>query len=191
MALQLITGPAAEPISADELKLQARVEGSTEDALLSVYIKAARRQCESLTQRALITQTWELLLDEFPACSIKLGRAPALSVVSVKYLDATTGTLTTLDPSSYSVDIATPGGRIRPINSWPATADRPNAVQVRFTAGYGATSADVPEDLRSWVLLTAAYLYAQREAIDTSGKASALPGRFYDALLDDYRSHSA
>ncbi len=39
---------------------------TTEDAILSALITAARQQVEAITQRALITQTWDAYLDEFP-----------------------------------------------------------------------------------------------------------------------------
>lgn len=193
MTLRLITAPTVEPVSLADLKTQVRVSGSAEDALLSIAIKAARLQCEARTERALITQTWEQVLPAFPTDdggALELGRPPVVSVVSVKYLDATTSTLATLDPAAYTVDTITHPGWVLPVTNWPATAELPNAVQVRFTAGYGAAETDVPEDLRSWMLLTAAYLYAQREAVDMTGKSTALPGRFYDSLLDPYRNYS-
>ncbi len=39
---------------------------TTEDTILSALITAARQQVEAITQRALITQTWNAFLDEFP-----------------------------------------------------------------------------------------------------------------------------
>lgn len=192
MTLRLITAPAAEPISLADAKLQCRVSGSGEDALINLYIKAARLRCEALTESALITQTWESVLDAFPTSggALELRRPPVVSVTSVKYVAADTGTLTTLDPGAYTADIVTYPGWVLPVDSWPATADQANAVQARFVCGYGPAATDVPEDLRAWMLLTIAQMYAQREAADMTGKSTAQPGRFYDSLLDPYRNYS-
>ena len=59
-------------------------------------------------------------------------------------------------------------------------------MQVRLVLGYEAQS-DVPGDIRSWLLLTAAFLYVNREAFDLGGKMIEIPSRFVDSLLDPYR----
>lgn len=189
MTIRTITEPASEPLTLDEVKAQCRVSGSSEDALLAIYIAAARKNAEAITGRSLITRTLEQVVDAFPDASLRLGSPPVQSIVSVKYIPAGSATLTTLDPSAYTLDDINGPGWLLPVDTWPETADVSNCVQVRFTAGYGSSSTDVPADIRAWLLLTAATLYAQREAIDTAGRATALPGRFYDSLLDDYRTY--
>ncbi|NDA93971.1 MAG: hypothetical protein EBX90_11955, partial [Betaproteobacteria bacterium] len=58
--------PATEPLSLEEVKEHLRIDSSAEDALLQMYIEAARKVCEHNTARALITQTWETTFDRFP-----------------------------------------------------------------------------------------------------------------------------
>lgn len=193
MTIITTTEPAAEPLSLDELKLQCRVSGTDEDALLAIYIAAARRHAEAETGRSLITRTLEQVLDAFPTGgAVELGRPPVLSIASVQYVPAGGSALVTLDPAAYVLDSVSGPGWVLPVSgTWPATADLANSVRVQFTAGYGATAASVPADIRAWLLLTAAMLYEQRTAVDTTGRATALPGRFYDSLLDDYRTYYA
>src|SRR5690242_18760477 len=62
MTSYLIAGPGEEPVSLAEAKAFARIDGSDEDALVGALIAAARLHVESLTGRALITQTWRLVL---------------------------------------------------------------------------------------------------------------------------------
>lgn len=190
MSLSLIVPPAVEPVSLAEVRLQCRIDAdnTAEDSLLAVYIKAARTMAEHELQRALIDQTWERRLDAFPQAEISLGQAMARSITSVHYVDAT-GTLQTLDASTYTLDATTAPGWLLPADgaSWPATSDVVNAVRVRFVAGYGASSAAVPDNIRAWILLTTATLYKQRESIDLSGRATSLPGRFIDSMLDPFR----
>ncbi|GCL61495.1 head-tail connector protein [Pseudaquabacterium pictum] len=187
MTLTLITPPTTEPISLEEARLQCRITAgdTTEDALLNLYIQAAREAAEHELGRALLEQAWELTLDAFPAGEISLGRGKALAITSVKYLDVA-GALQTLDPGAYTLDAATLPGWLLPAadTSWPATASVVNAVRIRFTAGYGATAASVPAAVRQWLLVTLAALYSQREALDASGRVAVLPGRFVDRLLD-------
>jgi uncharacterized phiE125 gp8 family phage protein len=186
MTLRLITAPAAEPITLAEIKLQCRIDSSDEDPLLAIIISAARSKCEGLLSRALITQTWEQVIDSFPDGRLELGQPPVQSITSVTYVD-TASVTQTMDPAGYTLDNINAPGWALPVSTWPSTADVSNAVRVRFVAGYGASGASVPADIRAWLLLTAAYLYSQREAIDATGKAADIPSRFVDSLLDPYR----
>lgn len=190
MSLTLITPAAAEPITLAEARAQCRIDGTDEDTLLAIYIAAARGKAEHITGRRLITQTWRQTLDEFPASGdIKLLVPPAASIAQVQYVDAT-GALTTLASTAYVLDAATgPAGWLLPADgtSWPSTDDVVNAVRIDIVAGYGADGTAVPSDLRAWLLLTVAYLYAQREAVDATGKSTEIPSRFVDALLDPHR----
>jgi len=186
----LITPPTVEPVSIADMRMQCRVDAddASEDALLAIYITAARMAAEHELQRALINQTWELRIDAFPEAEIRLDKSPAVSVSGVLYVDAA-GALQTLSSGAYVLDSNTAPGWLLPADgtNWPATDDVANAVRVQFVAGYGATADTVPANVRAWILVTAATLYAQREAIDLSGKAVALPGRFIDRLLDEHR----
>ncbi len=77
MPSALVTAPATEPVSLAEAKLHLRVEtGMTDDdTLISALIVAARQVAETITRRALITQVWKLVLDQFPAPGVNVGSA--------------------------------------------------------------------------------------------------------------------
>lgn len=190
MATILITPPAVEPVSLAEARMQCRVDAddTSEDALIAVYISAARKAAEHQLGRAIITQTLEQRFDAFPAGEIQLGQAKALSIVNVKYLDEA-GALQTLAPAAYSLDTFTLPGWLAPADGydWPSTAAVINAVRVQFTAGYGPAAADVPANVRMWLLATIGTLYAQRESVDLTGRVGAMPERFLDGLLDSER----
>lgn len=189
MALALITAPATEPVSLTEAKAQCKVEHSTDDALLAILIQGARESAEQLTRRALITQTWEQRLDEFPSLGIELPMPSVLSIVSVKYTDVD-GAEQTIDSANYALDAATSPGWVLPAvdYEWPATEASANAVRVRFTAGYGAASA-VPAAIKQWMLLQIGAAYRNREAFSAGISLAELPNRFVDALLDRERAY--
>ena len=195
MPLTIITAATSEPITLDELRAQCRIDGSDEDVLLTIYIAAARAKAEGILGRPLITRTLEQAFDAFPdlGAALQLEGTPAQSVASVTYLDSA-GTQQTLAGSAYALDLTnalTPYLRLTTATTWPTTADKPNAVRVRYVVGFGNDGAAVPADVRAWLLLTGAYLWAHREAIDSTGKAIEVPGRFVDALLDPWRNYAS
>jgi uncharacterized phiE125 gp8 family phage protein len=193
MGLRLVTPPASEPITLAELKAQCRITDSSEDVLLGGMISAARAKAENYTGTSIILQEWVQTLDAFPDHEIELLKSPIASITSVSYVDAT-GATQVLAGSQYFLDPDSdefPEGFLLPAygTTWPVTRDTANAVAVRYFAGYADASA-VPRDMRAWLLLTAAFLYAQREAfvINERGQSTTeIPSRFIDSLLDPYR----
>jgi uncharacterized phiE125 gp8 family phage protein len=153
MKLNLITAPSVEPVTLQQTKDHLRVDSADDDALIDNLILSARQWAESLTRRALITQTWDFFLDVFPAV-IEVPRPPLQSVTSVKYLD-TDGVQQTLDSALYDVDTNVEPGAIRPAWScdWPSVRDVANAIEVRFVAGYGDAAQDLPAPIVSAILL--------------------------------------
>ncbi len=184
--IKIITPPASEPISLIEAKIHCKVDGNHDDALLAIYIAAAREAVEHITGRKLVTQTLEMALDAFPSAEISLPVAPVQSVASVKYINAE-GVLTTVSSANYTLDNYGLSPAIVPASglAWPAAQSVNNAVLIQFVAGYGA-AADVPHGIKSWILLTVGTLYKNRESV-TETQNYAFGGRFYDSLLDPYR----
>lgn len=189
MSLTLITAPSVEPVTLAEAKLQCKVEHSTDDALITGLIQAFRERAEHELGRALLNQTWELALDAFPEAEIELPKPAVSAIVSVTYID-TNGATQTVSAGNYSLDAATSPAWVLPaLNyTWPSTQDVANAVKVRFTTGYGATAATVPEAIKTWIRMQIAAAYANREAV-VRGTVSEIPNRFVDGLLDPFRTY--
>jgi uncharacterized phiE125 gp8 family phage protein len=178
MALELYTGPTVEPLTLTEAKEHLRVDHIDDDTLIESLIKAARRSAEVFQGRSYLSQTWKLYLDTFP-CEryIYLPFPPLQSVSSVTYIDGN-GDVQTLATSRYQVDAKSQPGRIvlAPGYSWPATeSDRVNAVIITFVAGYGATSASVPENIRHAVRLILGDMYTQRENTIVGSSVNQIP----------------
>ena len=182
MALSRVTAPVAEPLTLREAKLHLRVDVDDENDLINDLIAAARQTCEQITHRAFITQTWDLNLDGFPWGWSNVVQTPALgadgaiwvplaplqSVTSVTYVD-TAGVTQTWSSTLYSVD-APAGEHARPGRITPAYAQYypivrtvPNAVTVRFVAGYGAAD-DVPAGIKAAMKLFIGNWWLNREA---------------------------
>jgi len=182
-SLRVVVATAGEQVSIDEARGHLRLDnyGSPpahpDDSLLEqIYIPAARRICEGLSGRALVPQTYELGIGRFPCAGMTYHRAgvrlqigPVTSVTSVKYDDsnAVEQELLTAD---YLLDSYTEPGYIYPaINSaWPTTGQTPNAVRIRFEAGYDLPSASpqdnpLPQEYKAAILLVMGHLYENRE----------------------------
>tara|TARA_R110000782_G_scaffold167129_10_gene259363 strand:+ start:3535 stop:4098 length:564 start_codon:yes stop_codon:yes gene_type:complete len=184
MSLRLITAPATMPVSLAEVKANSRidVDNSDEDTFLSGLIAAATDHVENYTGRALVSQTWELVLDAFSP-SILLPKGPVTSIVSVKYFDPDEAEQT-VSPANYALDdVADPQWLVRASNySWPAVADGINNVTIRFICGY----ATVPPAIKHAILLLVDHWDQNRSA--TSDKPVSTVPHAVDDLLVNYRS---
>lgn len=163
----LVTAPASEPVTATEAKAHMRVDGSTEDTLIGNLIKAARVIVERKQNRQLITATWDAVFDRFPYDRvIRLPLPPLQSVTSIKYIDVD-GVEQTFSSSKYTVVTNSVEGRIE-LNdgeAWPTTSNRIGAVTIRFVAGYGSNTTDVPETTRLAILQLVAHWFETREPV--------------------------
>lgn len=169
---KLITAAAATPITLAEAKAHLRVDTTTEDTLITTLINAATEYAEKRLARALITQTWEQYLDEFPSTdSFEIKFPPLQSITSIKYYDAD-NVLQTWDSTNYDVDIKAEPGTISLSNAstgYPSTFNKPNAVIIKYVAGYGDASTDVPELIRAGIKLLVSHFFENREGVQTMG----------------------
>lgn len=164
IGLRLITAPAAEPVLLDAaMRARLRLDGSADDADVEAMLAAARELVEAETGRALIHQTWSLFLDWFP-WEIRVPRPPLSSVTWIKYYDVD-GVQQTVYAADYWVATGGEPGRILPSigADWPTTqAGRPEAVEVRFVAGYGAAGTACPKAALEAIKLIVADRYTHR-----------------------------
>lgn len=204
MNLILIAGPAGEPVTLDELKIQRRLPDShDEDNELARLIAAARQQYEQYecqTRVQLLTATYEARFDTFPDDDgrIVLPVPPLQTVESITYVDSDGNEQTygTLDGSpatilEYAIDTKSipEKGEIQLAYSysWPTIQSVANAVRIRFTAGYGDEPASVPERIRNWILMLAATMHEHREFEIVGGNISKFD--FVDRMIDRDRRY--
>jgi uncharacterized phiE125 gp8 family phage protein len=140
-----------------------------EDTLLDSLITAARTHAERFCRRSFITTSWTLRLDKFPSGvgAIDMPRPPLITVTTLKYYNGS-GVLTTLtENTDYLVDTASEPGRITlPVSKlWPSPQQRANAVEIAFTAGYGASASAVPEEIKIAVKMLAGHWYENRNVM--------------------------
>ena len=180
---ELLSGPAAEPLTRAEAKAFLRVETDAEDALIDPLIAAARRHVEAATGRILMEQTWRVSLDRWPLRGvIPAPVAPVRAIVSAT-VAAADGTPVALPEGALTLvgDRAPALIRVSPARVAAPLVSH-GGIVVTLLAGYGAAD-DVPADLVQAVRLMMAHLYEHR---DGPGEATQLPAAAR-ALIAPYR----
>lgn len=200
-SLRLITGPSVEPVLLTEVKAFLRVDSSSEDDVITLLIAAARRLCEECTQRAFITQTWELTLDSFSRLAddlpfsgtvvlptnfadvdggvIDLSRLPVQSIVSIKTY-AADNTESAVDPSVYRLDSS---GRVvlNDGQNWPTDLRTRDGVVITFTCGYGDNGGDVPDPIKFAITQQVSAMYEDRKCTVVQPGVQAILAPFVTA----------
>lgn len=186
MTVRVIDPP--EPVvTLEEAKRHLRVTWGEDDDLIAGLISAAQQHIDGPAGwlgRSIGVQTLEATRGRFDCGrNLLLPCPPAIEIVSVAYLDAA-GTEQTVAAGDFRlVDSRVWFG---PTFSFPATSCAPDAVRIRYRAGYdGATTGDVPAPITAAMLLMIGHLYAQREA--TSADALSILPMGVDALLSPFR----
>ena len=166
---RLVTPPTELPVSLERVRDQwlRAAHTDVEDAQIDQMIRAATAAAEDLTQRALMPQTWQMVLDGFPWGDIVLERPPLIAVTSVDWIDAS-GVVQALTGSPQASYDVVPSGfyskarlKVLPGGSWPMPRSQPEAVTITYQAGY--TDADhVLSTIVTGIELMVGELYKQR-----------------------------
>lgn len=135
----------------------------------------------------LVAQQWVRKGAEFSAQFLRLPFARIRSVDALRCLTAE-GTSVTVAPQQY---VLAGQGRSRRIallsgRCWPVPADRPDAVEVVFTAGFETVEA-VPEDIKAAVRELVVFYYDHPLAEAESGIPEQV-ARGVDHLTRKYRA---
>ena len=158
-----------------EAKDFLKVDTNADDTLIDNLIKAATQSCEEYTNQyfldTLVSQYSDNWLEVY-----RLYKSPVSEITHIKYYDST-DTLQTLAASNYILDNVSKPARIGlAVNGeLPTLAERINAVEVKYTVGYGTAASSVPEAIRQAVLITIGNFYENRQSVITGRTATELP----------------
>lgn len=208
---RLQAAPAAEPITAAELKTHLRITGTDEDTYITSLIGEARQEIEDITGLAFITQEWKLTLDHWPmagekwwdgeveahvntiyegarSAAVTLPRYPLLTVDTVTVYDES-GTSSAVTISDvFDIDVSFLRGRLTRKRGavWPVALRSSAAIEIEYTSGYGAAATAIPAPLKRAVRQMAAYMYSHRG--DDCTPLDAYKASGAADILDRYRS---
>lgn len=165
-------------------KSHLRVDTADQDALITVYLAAAKTAVERATGKLLTPRSVKQTVAGFPGADtpIRLWYGPVSGAVSIAY-DDSAGAAQTL--ASYRL-VEGSNAQLLPAfgKTWPAVAEGPGTVRLTYTAGY--VSAELPAELDQAVLLLTAHFYANREAATVGDSAAELP-LGVESLVSKYR----
>lgn len=185
---RLQTAPAAEPVSAAELRTHLRESETTlPDAQANGFITQARQWIEDQIALALIDQVWLLTIDRWPGGSsawwdgtvqahinvlhgdghlvdVEIPRWPLQSVDTVNVYDEDGNATAVTIADVFDVDVNSIPGRMTLQKGavWPVALRSNNAIEITYTSGYGAAGTDAPAPLVAAVKNLAAALYTNR-----------------------------
>lgn len=188
MTSYLLAGPAQEPVSLAEMKAHLRVTDEAEDGLIEALIVAARVHVESLTSRALLAQTWRLVLDGWPESRvIRLPVSPMITLTEIRCYDAEGGELQVGIEQFLPDGQASPARIICPatIEGAPVLRER-MGIEIDYVAGFGTELEEVPADLLQSLKTLVAYWYENRDSVLVTGAGAAVPAGF-ERLVSAYR----
>jgi uncharacterized phiE125 gp8 family phage protein len=186
MSSILLSGPAIEPVALDDAKAFLKVETADDDDVIAALIAGARIHVETQSRRALITQSWRLVRDAWPAEGrIAIAPVPlqALTAARVYRLD---GSTQAIDPASFVVEAAAAPAMLAFASPPLAPGRSVGGIELDVTVGYGDAGDDVPEPLRQAVRILVAHWYENRGLIAPGGAVALLP-QSAAALIAPYR----
>jgi len=152
-----------EPITVEELKFWARIDGDEEDGVLTGIIKTARKNVEDYIRQSLIEKTIEMSLDSWDFNFYELPLSPVLSITSVETLNED-DTATTYSSDNYYLAAGVPArlvikqGVSNPLN----TVRDIGGFKITYKAGYSQTEDDLPQAIKDAVKVWATYIYEER-----------------------------
>ena len=217
--LYVVDGPTQPVVSLSDMKKHLRVDHNDDDDFIEMLTAATTQHIDGRDGkigRALMAQTLDMKLYDFfrdyphyragahgypydvdrrAYDLVEIPLPPLIEVESVKYYDRD-DVLQTVDPSIYDVIGVADGGvggvALKRGSYWPQTYDRPEAVIIRFRAGYvdasdSPPSGEVPAPIIAAIKLYTGTLYENREVIVIGTRLTSveLPWAA-DALLNPF-----
>ncbi len=176
MTSYLLAGAAQEPVSLAQAKAFLRLDDEAEDGLVATLIGAARLHVEGITGRALLGQSWRVVLDQWPENGrVKLPVTPFINVTQI----------TAYDPEgvAHTVPLAQFGSEPdrlmlpRVVDGVPMLRER-HGIEIDYVAGFGTEPEDVPADLRQALLTLVGYWFEHRDAVIVAGSGAVVPTGF-------------
>jgi hypothetical protein len=202
LSTRQITEPLYQPITLDEFKLYARIDGVYEDDLLNSLIITATKQCEQFVRGSFASRNFtqsedagafqgsgrpggfNLFFGYNSQYAVEIKNTQVSAILEVRFYN-TDNTVVIVDPARYRLDRSNSDQPARVV--FNSTIDALinsryfTQYEIDYTAGYANTGA-VPQDIKTAIKMTALSIYESRENAEGGG----LP-RSAKNLLSFYR----
>lgn len=161
----IVTESNTEPITLDQATDHLRIDSNDDLEYVAALIPVAREYIEGVTGQVFGQSTWLMSFESWGCASpeiygrIPIYRSPLVSVESIKYYAPDAATLSTLATTEYRVITTGKPGSVQVYGSFPSVDDRPDAIQISFTAGTGCPASPT---LTHAVKMLVTHLYENR-----------------------------
>tara|TARA_R110002020_G_scaffold28401_8_gene90655 strand:- start:246 stop:824 length:579 start_codon:yes stop_codon:yes gene_type:complete len=185
-SLKVNTAAVNPVFTTAQAKTFLKVDVSDDDTLIDNLISAATESCQIYTNQYFIDTVVTQYSDTWDGF-YTLYKSPVSAITHIKYYDSD-DSQQTLASSNYILDGTSKPARIglSVDGALPTLSKRINAVEVKYTVGYGNASTDVPEGIRTAIILTVGNWYENRQSVITGRTATELP-LSSQYLLDQYK----
>ncbi len=152
MSARVTSGPEDMPVTIEEARIAARINGTDSDGEIKAHVDGLTKQAEHIIGQVIINRTYLVKLPSFPSV-IAAPMLPAGEVLSVVYFDVD-GAEQTLSTNAYRLDdtLDVPSIVLNDGFEWPETATRTDAVKITMICGYGADSTSTPAEFKAYIL---------------------------------------
>lgn len=180
-----ITHPTNSVLTVDEVTQSLSLPSGFKQSTLEMEIDAATRYVEKYLERSLLTRTITLTLDHWPNNTdrvIYLPYPPFVAISGFTYVDTDGEDQDLEEDTDFTFEKQGDNGRlvVAAGSSWPSVStERKNGITVTYTAGYGATAADLPKNLKRLVLALVEIQFSKGELSMELFKMLAEPERHY------------
>lgn len=183
----IISQSVNEPISLNDAKEYLRIDGTQDDDLVNVMIKAARQMAENKTWVSIIPTSYKMTFDKSELQEImRVNKYPIRIITGIYYKDVN-GATQMLSTQNYEVDLLSNPVRIR-IKTMPEIGDYLNAFWIEFEAGF-EYAYQVPKPIIQAMKLIMGHLNENRQDVIVGTITSKMPmGSEY--LLEPYTQPS-
>lgn len=153
---RIITAATGLPVTLTDVKTDLGIYHDERDGNIVILLEAAVSFAEKFTGQIFRFPGETMIQSVADFSTVELDYSPVTGVTEVTYYNGANQE-TTLPTGSYTVLNAQIPAKVE-FSSTPVTYNRPDAVRIKYVAGY-TTAASVPPDVRSAILLTVRNLY--------------------------------
>lgn len=161
----------ASPVFASELANYAKLD--SDDPMIDTVLLSATSAVFSFLKQDLMTRTWTLTYRYWPSVGAPYynqiyRRGYSLRhCIELPYTNLVSVDSVLLDGEA-STDYLINSGKPYALefDNFYTGNDDANAIEITYKAGFGESTADVPQPIRNAIMMTAGYIYAHNGACD-------------------------
>lgn len=163
--------PLESPVFASELANYAKLDD--DDPMIDTVLLSATSAVVSFLKQDLMTRTWKLTYRTWPTVGTPHYKQTYRSNYYMRHLielpyTNLVGVDSVLLAGEATTDYLVNSGKPYTLefDTFSTFGDDQNALEITYRAGFGDSTADVPQPIRNAIMMTAGYIYAHNGACD-------------------------